>query len=108
MTVYYDWVEAEENGLFYAVSVGHSLDLTEALSLSLGALVSYNDESDYAVGDYSDWHNLELSLGADYVVTDQIAISASVLYSEPMSDDAEDIAEIDDETVVGLSIALSF
>ena len=36
----------------------------EKLSLSLGALVSYNDESDYAVGDYSGWHNYELSASA--------------------------------------------
>jgi hypothetical protein len=33
--------------------------------MSLGVLVGYNEESDYAVGDYSDWHNYELSARAE-------------------------------------------
>ena len=106
LTVYYDWDECDENGMFYAVSVGHSFDLAESLSLSLGALASYNDESDYAVGDYSDWHNYELSVGLDYAITDQVSLSASYLYSDPISDDAEDT--IDDESVAGLTVTLTF
>ncbi len=108
ITVYYDWDECEEDGLFYTASIGHGFDLSDKLSLGLGALISYNQENDFNVGDYSDWHNLELSIGADYAVTDQITISPSVLYSEAMSDDAEDIAGIDDETVVGVTVTLAF
>ena len=108
LTVYYDWDECEEDGLFYTLSVGHGLDVTDKLSLGLGALLSYNQENDFNVGDYSDWHNLELSLGVDYAVTDQITISPSFLYSEPMSDDAEDIAGIEEETLVGVTVTLAF
>ncbi len=108
VTIYYDYDQADENALFYTVSVGHSVDVTENASVSLGALVSYNDESDYAVGLYSDWHNLELSVAADYAVTDQISVSPSFIYSEPISDDAEDIGGIDDEIMFGVSVALTF
>jgi hypothetical protein len=37
--------------------------------MSLGVLVGYNEESDYAVGDYSDWHNYELSARAEYAIS---------------------------------------
>jgi len=106
LTVYYDYDQADENALFYAASIGHSIELNDALSLSAGALVSYNDESDYAVGDYSDWHNYELSIAADYAVTDQISISPSFLFSEGLSDDAKD--GIDSEMLTGVSVTLTF
>ncbi len=104
--VYYDWDEAQENGLFFTASIGHSFDLMEKLSLSLGALVSYNDESDYAVGDYSDWHNYELSASAEYAITDQISVAPSFLYSSGISDDAKDA--IDSEMVGGVSVTFTF
>jgi len=106
VTVYYDYDQCDENGLFYTASVGHSLELNDKLSLSLGALVSYNDESDYAVGDYSDWHNYELSAGVDYAVTDQLSISPSFLFSSPISDEAKDA--IDSEVLAGVSATFSF
>ena len=105
-TVYYDYDKADEDGLFYTASVGHSLELADNLSVNLGALVSYNQESDYAVGDYSDWHNYELSLGLHYVLTDNVAIGPSVLYSSPISDEAKDA--IDSEFLTGVSIAFAF
>ncbi|MDT8442011.1 MAG: TorF family putative porin [Desulfuromonadales bacterium] len=106
LTIYYDWDEAEENGLFYTASIGHSHDLAEGLSLSLGALVSYNDESDYSVGDYSDWHNYELSAGIDYALTDQISISPTLLFSSGISDESKDV--IDSEFVYGIAATLTF
>jgi len=106
VAVYYDWDEAEENGLYYTASIGHSFDLMEKLSMSLGALVGYNEESDYAVGNYSDWHNYELSVGADYALTDQISISPSFLFSEGISDEAK--VAIDSEMLGGLSVTLTF
>lgn len=104
--VYYDYDEAEEDGLFFTGSVGHSIDLAEGLSVSVGALVSYNQESDYAVGNYSAWHNYELSAGVDYAVNDNISISPSFMYSAPISDQAKDT--IDYETLTGLSVTFSF
>ena len=106
VSVYYDWDEADENGLYYTVSIGHSFDLMEELSLSLGALVGYNDKSDYAVGNYSDWHNYELSVGADYALTDQISISPSFLFSEGLSDDAKKV--IESEMMAGVAVTFTF
>ncbi len=77
LTVYYDWDKADEDGLFYTLSVGHDIALTEALSLSLGGLVSYNQSCDYSVGDYDDFHNYELSAAVDYAVTEYISVGAS-------------------------------
>ena len=108
VAIYYDWDEAEEAGLFYTLSAGHTFEINEKISVGLGGLISYNDENDFNIGDYSDWHNLELSVGADFALTDQITLSPSFLYSEPLSDDAEDIAGIDDETVVGLTVTFAF
>ena len=106
VSVYYDWDEADETGLYYTASIGHSFDLMEKLSLSMGALVGYNDESDYAVGNYSDWHNYELSASADYAITDQISISPSFLFSEGISDEAKEA--IDSEMMAGVAVTFTF
>ncbi|WP_303723059.1 TorF family putative porin [Malonomonas rubra] len=108
LTVYYDYDEADEAGMFYTLSIGHDLELAEGLSLSLGGLISYNQESDYAIGNYDDWHNYELSASADYAVTEQISVSPYVIFSDALSDDAEDIAGIEDECVGGLNLTISF
>jgi hypothetical protein len=108
VAIYYDWDEAQETGLFYTLSAGHTFEINEKISVGLGGLLSYNQENDFNIGDYSDWHNLELSVGVDFALTDQITLSPSFLYSEPLSDDAEDIAGIDDETVVGLTVTFAF
>jgi uncharacterized protein (TIGR02001 family) len=106
LKVYYDWDECKEDGLFVTAAVGHGFDLAEGLSLSLGALVGYNQESDYAVGDYSDWHNYELSVGLDYAVNENVSISPSFLFSSPISDEAKD--RIDSETVGGITLSFAF
>lgn len=106
LTAYYDWDECEDDGMFFTAEVGHSFDLAEGLSLSLGALISYNQKSDYAVGDYSDWHNYELSAGIDYSVTENVTISPSFLFSSPISPGAKDA--IDTETVGGVQVSFSF
>lgn len=105
-TIYYDWDQADEDGLFYSASIGHSFELSDKASLSLGALVSYNQECDYSVGDYSDFHNYELSAGVDYAVTDQISISPSIMFSEGISDEAK--AAIDSEFLTGVSVTFTF
>lgn len=108
VTIYLDYDEADEDGLFYTLSIGHSFDLAEGLSLSLGALASYNGESDYAVGDYSDFHNAELSAGLDYALTEQFSAGVAATFSTPLSDDAEDIAGLDDEFLIGATITFAF
>jgi len=86
-TAYWDWDEAEENGLYYTLAVSHTFEPCSYAAINLGALVGYNDKSDYSIyyveagidenGDefeefksYSDWHNYELSASVDFKVTD--------------------------------------
>ena len=106
VTVYYDWDEADGDGLYYTASIGHSFALSDALGLSIGALVGYNQESDYAIGDYSDWHNYELSASIDYAITDQLSVTPSFLFSSGISDDAKD--SIDSEVLAGVAVTLTF
>jgi len=106
LKIYYDYDACDEKGLFYTASIGHSIEISEALSVSLGALVSYNQESDYAVGDYSDWHNYELSLAAEYALTDQFSVSPSFLFSSGISEDAKDA--IDSEVLGGVALSFTF
>ncbi len=104
--IYYDYDQCNENGVFFTASIGHTFQVMDALGINLGALISYNEESDYAVGNYSDWHNYELSVSADYAVTDQITVAPLLLYSDPISDDAKDT--IDDEVLGGVAVTFTF
>lgn len=103
---YYDWDESEDDGLFFTAAVGHSFDVADGLALNLGGLISFNQESDYAVGDYSDWHNYELSVGVEYAITDNFTVSPSFLFSSPISAGAKEA--IDSETVGGLEVSFAF
>lgn len=109
-TVYYDWDEAREAGLFYTFSVGHSLGLMKNVGLNLGALASYNMESDYSTGNYNNWHNYELTASVDYSINDNIKISPYYLYSNAFNSTARNNAvfEVTDQSVVGLKAAFIF
>jgi len=108
LTVFWDWDKSEADGLFYVFSIGHDIEITNELSLSLSANVGYNQEN-YSVDEsYSDWHNAEFGLSLDYALSEQISLTPSFLYSTPISDDAEDSAGIDDEKVAGLTVTFSF
>ncbi len=106
LTLYYDWDKAKEDGLFISLGVEHSFEVMDKLSVTPSLTVNYNDESDYAVGNYSDWHNYELGLGVDYAVTDDMTVSASYLFSSGLSDDAK--LAIDSESVAGVNVSLAF
>lgn len=107
LTVYYDYDEFDKS-IYATVGVSHGIDLSDALSLSLGLTGSYVSVDDESLEDESWAHNVELSAGADYAVNDSITISGSVLYSEPLSDEAEDNAGIDDEFTGGVSVSYAF
>lgn len=116
VTVYWDWDQAKENGLFYTAAVSHTFEPCSHAAINLGALVSYNDESDYSVyyydaeadedKSYSDWHNYELSASVDLKVTENLTVTPSVLYSSPISNEAK--KAIDSEWLAGINVAYSF
>jgi len=110
LAVYCDWQQAKDTGLFYTLSVGHSLELMKNLGLNLGALASYNMKSDYSVGKYNNLHNYELTASADYSVTDNIKISPYYLYSNAFNSTARTkaVLEVTDQSVVGLKAAFNF
>ena len=106
LTVYWDWDQADSDGLFFVAAVGHSVELMEKVGLNLGAAVTYNLASDYAVGSYRDWHNYELAVSADYALTDAVTISPSFTFSSAISNSAKEA--ISDEVLAGLSVGWSF
>jgi len=108
VSVYWDWDKAQEDGLFYVIAVGHEVVLGDELSVSLSASAGYNQEN-YSVDEtYSEWHNAEFGVSADYALTEQLSLTPSFVYSTPLSDEAEDIAGIDDEVAAGLTVNFTF
>ncbi|MDH3998536.1 MAG: hypothetical protein OET90_06815 [Desulfuromonadales bacterium] len=105
LTVYYDY-DAAAGDLFYTAAIGHSFDINEKVSASVGALASYAD-FDKGFG-YSEFHNAEVSAGVDFAVCEGASISISGLFTTPLSDEAEDFFGADDEATVGASITVSF
>lgn len=93
-------------GLFYTISASHGFELNEKTALTFGALVSYNQES-YFAGDYSAFHNYEATATLDYVLNDNWSLTGEAIFSDALSDDAEDEG-VDDEFVGGLNITFSF
>ncbi len=106
LTLYYDYDEAQKDGLFYTFSIAHELELAETLTLGLGGLVSYNQQSDYSIGDYTGWHNYEFSATLDYALNGQVGISPYLIYSDAISAEAERV--IADEFVGGITFSFNF
>lgn len=107
LKVYYDYDEF--NTVYTTLGVSHGFELSDALSLSLSATGSYlSDDKDGFGTDDSWFHNLELSAGLDYAINDNISVSGMVLFSTPLSNEAEDNTGIDDESTIGVSIAYAF
>jgi opacity protein-like surface antigen len=115
LTIYYDYDAASGGaadgsdlaGLYYTLAAGHDIELAENMGLSVGAALSYNDESPF-VGEYSEMHNYELSVGLSYALNDQVSIDASGIYSDAISDEAELAIGDDGESTGGVSITLVF
>ena len=99
-TIYYDY-DQFDGDIYASASIGHSLDIKDGLSLSLGALASYIDADGYDA-----LHNAEFSAALDYAFNEQVSLSPAVIFSTPISDDADDV--IDDEMMAGLTLTLSF
>lgn len=115
LTAYWDYDEAESDGLFFTLSVGHSFEVMENLAVNLGALVSYNQASDYAVfyedangefKSYRDFHNYELSVSLDYGLTENLVVSPSILFSSGISSGAK--KAIDSDWLAGINLSYNF
>ena len=116
LAMYWDWDAADEDGLFFTFDISHTFELMDKLALNLGALVSYNLHSDAAIGiwdddgnnigDYSGFHNYELSASLDYALTDQLTLSPTFIFSSGISSGAKKI--IDTETVGSLNLTFNF
>lgn len=99
---YYDWDE-NKDALFYTLSIGHSLALGK-VTLTGGALASYSGGNG---GAHEPW-NAELSAKADIALTDQIKVTPSFIYSEPLSEDARALDGISTEMASGLTVTMTF
>lgn len=112
VAVYYDFDQGD--GAFISASIGHDVELAENIALSLGASASYNLESEYSIGDYSDFHNADLSASVSIPITDALSMSPKIAYSFPLSSDAEDaleaVSDDGDDSIFygGVNITLSF
>ena len=96
VAVYYDIDQGE--GAFVVVSLGHSFEMGNEVSLDLGGSASVNFKND-VMGFDSDGHaftnlyNGEFSLAINIPVFDGVTISPKVALSVPLSDDADDAIE---------------
>jgi len=111
-TLYYDFDEGD--GAFITASIGHDFELSEGIQLSIGASASYNLKNEYSIGDFSNFHNGELSASLSIPATKGISIAPMIAYSFPLSDDAEDAIEAisdDGDTHIfygGVNLSLNF
>jgi hypothetical protein len=111
-TFYYDY-EGEDNGLFMTAEINKGFKITEGLKLGLSALVSYNDESSVKMtlpkkGAYTGFHNAEATASLIWAATKQLSIVPNLLVSTALSDDAEQIANVDDEFRYGVKMVVKF
>ncbi|MDP3481289.1 MAG: hypothetical protein Q8R88_16090 [Desulfoprunum sp.] len=68
-----------------------------------------NNIENYSVSEeYSNFHNAELNASIDWVVANTVTLTPAITVSHPLTSDAEDIAGIDDETMVGLTASFEF
>ncbi len=93
----YDYDELE--AWFLTLGVSKEIELSEKIALNIGAAVGYND-FDYL-------NQGELTAALNYAVNDAFNVTPAILFSTPLSQDAED-ADIDDEFVSSLTVTYTF
>lgn len=109
-TAYYDY-DTDRNGLFMTAKISKGFKIAKSLKLGLSALASYNDESTVKISDaksYSGFHNAEAVASLTWAATKQLSITPNILFSTPLSNDAEDIANLDDEFRFGMKMLVKF
>ncbi len=108
LKVYYDWDASTETGVWVTLGVSHSFNLMENLALSLGSTVGYNAENYSTSEAYSDFQMAEFRAALDWTITKGMSLTPAVTYSVPLSSDAEDLAGIEEQVMVGLSFTYAF
>lgn len=99
LTIYRDI--ATFPGWYITLDVSHSLGLTDALALNLGAKISYLSADDTSTladpndptSSYSDFHDGVLSLSLSYTPMEYLTISPELYYSFALGSDAQDVLE---------------
>lgn len=86
LTVYRDFDEFE--GWYVNLGIGHSIALSDTLSLDLSAAIGYVDADDY-----SEFHDGTLSASMTFPVNDYISITPAVTYTFGLTSDSKDVLE---------------
>lgn len=108
VTLYWDWDEAKKKGQFFTLSISHNLEVAKDLSINLGALAGYNMMNPSANAEYSNLHNYELTVCAEYSLTEKIKITPSYMYSNAFNATARNIGNVHGESVYGIKSAFAF
>lgn len=117
LTFYHE--TGEGTGSVLVATIGHSLPISDALTLNLGANASYNMKETMMGTDangkrFNGLYNGELSLSATYQFNKEVTIEPIISYSTHLSSDAEyAIANMsvdgeDSVTYGGVAITVSF
>lgn len=110
-------------GWYATLAIGHSIALTEAISLDLGAHISYlmvDDASTMAdpsdpTDEYSDFHDGQLSVSVSIPINEYLTVSPELYYSFALGSDASDIIQAasvsgDDDDFIygGVTLSMSY
>ena len=98
-TLYYDFDEGE--GAYLVLAIGHSFEVSEKMTLDLGASAGINFDNailglDKDGDEFTDLYDGNISAALNIPVTDNLSIAPMIAYSFPLSDDAEDALEVID------------
>lgn len=98
-------------GWYITLGVSHSIPLKDDINLDLGAQVSYlaaDESTSYADPDdindeYNNFHDGLLSASVTIPVNQYVAVTPQLYYSFPLSSDADDRLELDNQAGIGRS-----
>lgn len=109
LAVYYDVDEVE--GWYLNLSLGHEFEVTEQLSVALGAGLGYGD-SDYNDAYFgvngASFQDLALTAGLTYAPNEMVAFSLVTGYSKLIDGDVQDAVDDSDVFTAGLNVTLTF
>ncbi len=90
ITLYYDTDQGD--GGFVEFTVDHTLDLSDAMQLGIGALVGYNLSNSTMEKEgksFNGFYNGELSVSLPYSISEVLSIETLLAYSFPLSNNAD-------------------